>query len=162
MTVNANLLVFWLILHILATPGLAARIREEVAPYVQVSEPVTIGSISSAPELKIAHEMLSSNCALLKSAYLEALRLSSQPWSIRKVTAAENVVISAEKKEGNSIPSYAVRPGEYVTLPHDLHQVDARYYEDPLVFRPERFIKEDEKGVVSVDMGSMKPFGGGQ
>jgi hypothetical protein len=50
---NANLLVYWQILFILSITGLGDRIREEVAPFATVTKPLSIGSISEAPELKL-------------------------------------------------------------------------------------------------------------
>jgi hypothetical protein len=50
---NANLLVYWQILFILFITGLGDRIREEVAPFATVTKPLSIGSISEAPELKL-------------------------------------------------------------------------------------------------------------
>jgi hypothetical protein len=72
-------------MHILATPGLTDSLRKEVSPHIQVSKPLSIGKIFEAPKLTISYDGLSKHCPLLKATYLEAMRLSSQPWSIRQL-----------------------------------------------------------------------------
>jgi cytochrome P450 len=145
-------------LDILATPGLADRIREEIAPFVTVSKPCSIGSISETPKLRISHEDLSKKCPVLKSTYLESLRMSDQPWSMRRV--AQDVVVSSGKKDPTS-PSFLIQRGEFITIPHDLHMRDPKYFKDPDKFDPERFLVRDRDGRLSTDTMTMRPFGGG-
>ncbi|KAH8798976.1 cytochrome P450 [Hyaloscypha sp. PMI_1271] len=168
---NANLFVYWQLLFILSTPGLVDRIREEVAgaedergaghgagPSVAVTKPVSIGSISESPKLKISHEGLLKKCPLLKSTYLEALRMTDQPWSVRKV--AQDVVIKGDKKDISS-PSFLIHKGEYITIPHDLHMRDPKYFKDPEKFDPERFLVQNGDGTLSANAKTIRPFGGG-
>lgn len=129
-----------------------------MAPFVTVSKPFSIGGISEAPKLKISHESLSKKCPLLRSTYLESLRMSDQPWSIRKV--AEDIIIKGDKKNANS-PSFLSHKGEYMTIPHDLHMGDAKYFENPGKFDPERFLVRDWDGKFSTSEKTMRPFGGG-
>jgi cytochrome P450 len=144
-------------LHILASPGLVDRVRAEIAPFAKVSQPISIGSISESPKLTISHEGLSKHCPLFKSTFFEAMRLSSQPWSIRKV--ATDVVISGRNIADPT--SFALRRGEYVSLPHDLHMRDPKYFKDPEKFEPERFLVRNEDGSLSADLGTIRPYGGG-
>lgn len=134
------------------------RLRAEVAPYAQVSKPASIGNFSEAPKLTISHEGLSTKCPLLKATYFEAMRLSSQPWSIRQI--ARDVVISGDKRATDSA-SFALHKGEYITVPHDLHMKDPKYFKDPEKFIPERFLVEKEDGTVSAEIGTVRPYGGG-
>ncbi|KAF4634656.1 hypothetical protein G7Y89_g3455 [Cudoniella acicularis] len=157
LVVNAPLLVYWQVIYILSTPGLVERIREEVAPYVTVTKGESIGKISEAPKLAISHEGLTKHCPLLRSTYFEALRLRMAPWSMRKV--ASDVVISGKKTDNTM--SFALHKGEYITMPHDLHMSDPRYFKDPEKFEPERFITRDEDGKVSTDARTIRPYGGG-
>jgi len=150
--------VYWHILHIINTPCLTERIRAEIAPYAQITKPISIGSFTEAPKLKLSHEGLAKNCPLFKSTYFEALRVSNQPWSVRQVGPAD-VVIS--NKQASDPASYVLRKGEYVTMPHDLHMRDPKYFKDPEKFEPERFLVRGEDGELSADMGTIRPYGGG-
>ncbi|CZR58918.1 related to cytochrome P450 7B1 [Phialocephala subalpina] len=155
---NANLVVYWQSLHILATPGLLDRIRSEISTCATISKPFSIGTISEAPKLTISHDALSKKCPLLRSTYLETLRLCNQPWSIRQIAA--DVTITGDKKSSDPV-SYVMRKGEYATLPHDLHMRDSKYFKDPMKFDPERFIVQNEDGSLSTGMGTIRPYGGG-
>ena len=134
------------------------RIRAEVSPFIQITKPESIGKISEAPKLKINHEGLSKKCPLFRSTYFEALRLSSQPWSIRSI--ATDVIIPSGKNSQNPV-SYTMQKGEYITVPHDLHMLDPKYFKDPQKFDPERFIVRNEDGSLSTDPGTIRPYGGG-
>jgi cytochrome P450 len=129
-----------------------------VAPFIQISKPETIGKISEAPKLAINHEGLSKTCPLFRSTYFEALRLTSQPWSIRSI--ASDIIIPTDKKSQNPV-SYTMHKGEYVTIPHDLHMQDPKYFRDPSKFDPERFLVQNEDGSLSTDQGTIRPYGGG-
>lgn len=156
--VNANLLVYWHLLRILATPGLVTRIRKEISPYAEVVKPISIGKFSAPPTLKLSYEGLSKNCPLFKSSYFEALRISDQPWSVREVTT--DVLISGNKQAADP-SSFVLRKGEYVTIPHDLHMRDPKYFKDPEMFDPERFLIRSEDGTVTAEIGTIRPYGGG-
>jgi hypothetical protein len=158
LSINANMLVYWQILFILSTPNLVTRIRAEIAPYTIISAPVSIGVFSSLPSLTINHDALFTLCPLLKSSYLEALRLSDTPWSVRKVSSSVSI---SSNKDSSSHISYMLNEGEYVTVPHDLHMRDPKYFASPDEFQPERFIVKREDGSVTVDAATIRPYGGG-
>lgn len=152
------MLVYWQILHILRVPGLRDRIRAEIAPYATIEKGATIGKISEAPQLKLQPESLAKKCPLLKSTYLETLRLADQPWSVRAVT--KDVVVSGDKRAANP-SSYILHKGEYLTVPHDLHMRDPAYFSEPEKFDAERFLVKNEDGTLSTEMGTIRPYGGG-
>jgi len=150
--------VYWHILHILNTPGLAERVRTEISPYAQVSKPVSIGSFSEAPKLKLSHDGLAKKCPLFKATYFEALRLSNQPWSMRQI-GSEDVTISS--KQASDSQAFVLGRGEYVTIPHDLHMRDPKYFKEPEKFQPERFLVCSEDGELTAKIGTIRPYGGG-
>ncbi|TVY33867.1 25-hydroxycholesterol 7-alpha-hydroxylase [Lachnellula subtilissima] len=156
--INSSLLVYWQLLYILADAELTSKIRAEIATYATVEQGESIGKISEAPKLTLDHEGLSKHCPHLRSTYLEALRLTSKPWSIRKV--ASDVTISQDKTSDASA-SYMLHKGEYITLPHELHMTDPKYFQDPDKFEPERFLVTKEDGTLSTDAGTIRPYGGG-
>lgn len=86
------------------------------------------------------------------------MRLSARPSSTR--TVCTDVTISGDAHVADS-PSYTLHRGEYVTLPHDLHMRDPKYFEDPETFNPERFLVKNADGITLADMGTIRPYGGG-
>ncbi|KAH0551110.1 hypothetical protein GP486_007546 [Trichoglossum hirsutum] len=169
MNVNADSLCFWLTLRILATPGLADRIRTETAPHVHVTQPANVLGLAEPPRLKLSLAGLKAECPLLKSCYFEALRLDAAPWSIKHVV--KDFVVTEDEKHaprgggggGGAPKSFALHKGEYVHIPHDLHQSDPAYFESPELFKPDRFLVrgQDPDGKPNADMGTIRPYGGG-
>ncbi|KAM0138555.1 hypothetical protein ACHAP3_003419 [Botrytis cinerea] len=158
--VNSTLIVYWHLLYILSTPGLADKIRAEISPYATVTPGEKIGSISEAPHIHLSHEDLSKKCPLFKSTYLEASRLCSQPISLRKLENDITLTDTSSSKETDKT-TYMLHKNEYVTLPHDLHMRDPSYFPSPTEFNPERFLTTDETGNISVDPQTIRPYGGG-
>jgi cytochrome P450 len=155
------MIVFWHLLYIVSTPGMAQRVRTEIQPFVSLSSPTTIGNISELPKLTINHEHLFRSCPLFKASFFESLRLVNQSWSIRQVN--KDVVISSRApgdEEANK--QYRLRNGDYVTMAHELHMLDPAYYTEPTKFLPERFLEMGEDGNVTVNTGTIRPWGGGK
>ncbi|KAI9824834.1 MAG: hypothetical protein M1826_007256 [Phylliscum demangeonii] len=157
MNVNANLLCFWLLLRILATPGLLARVRAEIAPYVFVRDdddddddddvddlegagrPPTI---TAPPRLAISLHGLCSACPYFKASYLETLRLDSSPWSFKRIK--EDFVLasgSPSSTPDTTASSYLFKAGSHVHIPHDAHHTDPLFFHRPDDFLPERFLR---------------------
>ncbi|PBP20502.1 cytochrome P450 [Diplocarpon rosae] len=82
---NSTLVPYWQLHHILAIPGLSDRVRTEIAPYASVTKPFSIGKISEAPRLVLDYIGLSQKCPLLRSTYLETLRLVDEQWNSRRI-----------------------------------------------------------------------------
>jgi cytochrome P450 len=160
MNANANNLCFWMILRILATPGLVDRIRAEVEPHAQASQPGNTLGLAEPPILKISLAGLRGECPLLKSCYFETLRLDSSPWSIRYITK-DFTITEQEKDRLEDARSFALKAGEYVGIPSDVHQSDPRYFPSPESFMAERFLTQKPDGKVEADIGTLRPYGGG-
>ena len=156
---NSNPLVFWMVNRIYADRELLARIREEIAPFVKVVQPKQELAVPELPRFESFDvEGLCTKCPLLKSAYVESLRLDSATWSLKVVE--EDVVLKGREKDA---PGWQLRKGEYAHAAHDLHATDPKAFPDPLVWKGDRHVKyasaDDKTG--SADLGSLRPYGGG-
>lgn len=153
---NSNALVFWMINRIYADPQLLTKLREEISPYVQALQPKQELAIPEPPRLETFDvEGLCANCPLLKSCYIESLRIDTASWSFKVVK--QDFAIQPREKDAQG---WLLRKGEYAHAAHDLHNTDPEYFEDPMVWKADRHIKyegEEKRGVA--DMGSIRPYG---
>ncbi|CAK3833341.1 Cholesterol 7-alpha-monooxygenase [Lecanosticta acicola] len=154
---NSNALVFWMINRIYEDRALVAMIREEIAPYVEVQQQETGLPISEPPRItKFDVEGLCNNCPLLKSCYVECLRVDTGSWSFK--TIRQDFMLQSREKDAQA---WLLRKGDYAHVAHDLHNTDPTYWNDPMVWRADRHIKYDDKKRGTTDMGSIRPYGGG-
>lgn len=161
---NANVLVFWLLNRIYASPALLADIRAEIAPHVRVVQPASDLPIPELPRFEALDvEALCTRCPLLKSCYVECLRLDAASWSPREVR--EDFVLQA-RGEGKETAAWQLRKGEYAHAAHDLYNTDPAYFSDPMTWKADRHIRYESTGEgdtkrAVVDSGSLRPYGGG-
>ena len=153
---NSNALVFWMLNRIYSDSELLARLREEITPYVKAIQPKQDLAIPEPPQLEIFElEGLCSNCPLLKSCYIESLRFDTASWSFKVVK--QDFAIQPREKDAQA---WLLRKGEFAHAAHDLHNTDPKYFEDPMVWKADRHIKQDgEGGRATADMGSIRPYG---
>ncbi|KAL1302570.1 hypothetical protein AAFC00_002951 [Neodothiora populina] len=162
MNANANPLIFWLLNHIYADKDLLEKLREEVKPYVRAVQPKQEFGIPEPPRLEsIDQDGLVANCPLLKSSYIETLRVDTSIYSLKYME--KDFVLAGRDK---SADKYLLKKGTYTHVAHDLHHKDPAYFDDPETWRADRHVVyvEDREGEkwVSVNMGTVRPFGGGQ
>ncbi|WPG99036.1 Hypothetical protein R9X50_00184100 [Acrodontium crateriforme] len=154
---NSDMLVFWMINRIYADKALLEMIREEIAPFAQLVEPEQEFKVDEPPRFESFDvEGLCNQCPLLKSCYVECLRLDTASWSL-KVVQQDFVLQSRDKEERG----WLLRKGDYAHAAHDLHNTDPKHFQDPLVFKADRHIKEDDDKKKTADLGSIRPYGGG-
>ncbi|KAG5929819.1 hypothetical protein E4U53_002356 [Claviceps sorghi] len=163
MNANANPLIFWLIFELYRDPVLLEMVREEIAPFLKIVQPKNdFGpAVWIAPEVEsLDLDGLIHHCPRLKAAYLETLRVYTGIWTVKWLT--EDVTL---KRRGSSSESYLLQKGHMAHMAHELHQFDAEYFPNPKEWHHDRFLKEteDENGrkLQTVDMGTLRPFGGG-
>lgn len=160
---NSNFIVFWLLIRILSTSGLAARVREETAPHVRVTPHASAFGAPEAPSVAIDAQALTSQCALLKACYIESLRLDSAPWSHRRVV--KDVTLTDTSHD--TPRPFKLEAGAWAQVPFGLHFNDARHFAQPEAFIPERHLVvtgEDEDGAGGgqrAEWGTVRAFGGG-
>lgn len=164
---NSNFAAFWLTIRILASPGLVADVLKETAPFVKVDQSHNSSfGIQEAPRLKIDHKGLATSCPLLKSCYIESLRLDSAAWSVKKI--AQDFTLTEKQEDfvgahvGAEPQTYLFKAGTYIEVPSGLHMTDPKYFSEPDKFIPDRHIKKGENGDKIVDWGSVRPYGGGK
>ena len=153
---NSYSLVYWMVHRIYADKALLEMLREETEPFVRVVKPI--------PELPIAEGLriddlnvdgLCGKCPLLKSCYIECLRLDAAP-STTKVVQQDFDLRSREK----DTQAWSLRKGEYVHASHELHQTDPHYFEDPMAWKADRHVKRGSNGKqATAEMGSLRPYG---
>lgn len=177
MNINSNAVIFWMVWYIFSDPCLVEEIRREVAPYVRFVPPHDNGlPIKEAPRLTIDLAALWPKCPLLKGAFFETMRLEAASMSYKKIL--EDFVVTESDEDarmlGKSEPqSFLLRKGEFVCIPHGVHQSDEKYYRDPTRFDPRRFWTKDavgeeksetpqESSDAKVDYGTMRVWGGGK
>jgi hypothetical protein len=182
MNVNANPVIFWMIMYVFSDATLLQEIREEVAPYVRFSAPAATGlPIKEAPKLDIDIDSLWKKCALLKGAFFEAMRLEAASMSYKMIE--QDFVVHEDERDarllGKKEPqSWLLKKGELICIPHMVHQTDEKYFRDPERFDARRFWAADghasEKGEnghanghvaaedVKVEYKTMKVWGGGK
>lgn len=143
---NSQPLLSWYILFAYSTPGLVERYREEMAPWVKVSQkkgPVEIESVDIAA--------LNRECPLMKSALYETFRLGAEATSIRRVSQPISVV------DGEY--THQLEPGTWISVPYGVTQNDPSIYPDPERFVPERFLELDvETGKKVARYGRLRPW----
>ncbi|KAN0075935.1 Cytochrome P450 [Elaphomyces granulatus] len=168
MNINSTNTVFWNVLRIITDRKLLSAVREEIAPFVKVSRisPEESGlPIPEPPQLSIDLDGLFTLCPITKAIMFETFRLHSNSLSYRRLATDLTITESADdaKIAGIRQPrTYRFRKGDTIVMPHGVHQVDSRYFPNPEKFDYSRFITTDSgKGIKRVDMGTIKPFGGG-
>jgi cytochrome P450 len=157
MNANANMLVFWMLNHIYADETVLTQLREEIAPFVQAVQPQQLFGVPEPPRIDtFDHEALASKCPLLKSCYVESLRLDAAPWSFRVMQ--EDLVLPASKDK--DAERFLLKKGTYAHIAHSIHHTDPAYFDDPQAWKADRHIKReagDEE--ISVNMGTIRPYG---
>jgi cytochrome P450 len=168
MNVNANQLIFWTLWYIYQHADLQAEILSEIKPYASLTPVPSDLPIKEPPKLRLELDGLLHKCPLFKATFYETMRFKSPSTSYRSVRGSFHVTESSHDAglDGKMQPqSYRFKEGEYICIAHGVHNRDGRYFPDPATFNPRRFfvVSDDEQdaGQVRVDMGSMKPFGGG-
>ncbi|KAI4759344.1 cytochrome P450 [Aureobasidium sp. EXF-3400] len=159
MNANANMLVFWMLNHIYADKKILSSLREEIAPFVHAVQPTQLFNVPEPPRIDtFDHEALASKCPLLKSCYVESLRLDAATWSFRVMQ--EDLVLPASRDK--DAEKFFLKKGTYAHIAHSIHHTDPAYFDDPHVWRADRHIKREQgDGEVSVNMGTIRPYGGG-
>ena len=113
--------------------------------------------VPEAPRLEnVDMQGLCEKCPLLKSCYIESLRLDTASWSLKVV----NQDFELKPKGDKEAQALLLKKGEYVHVAHDLHNTDPSVFENPNVWKADRHVKYDADGkMLSADLGTIRPYG---
>lgn len=156
-TTNTIPTMFWYMAHVWTRPELVEQLRAEVAE----ADSCLRGRIippDGTKEMTIRFNELDAKCPLLGSCYREAIRLSSQILTLRRV--ATDTVIT----DGDGC-SYLLKAGNDVMIPAKVvHRNTATWGEDVDEFNPTRFLPDPDgdKERDKLKKISFVPFGGGK
>ncbi|KAL9616094.1 MAG: hypothetical protein Q9160_008994, partial [Pyrenula sp. 1 TL-2023] len=164
--VNANLMVFWTLYHIISEPSLRETILKEITPYAKLQQEKTGLLIDPPPRVKLDVSGILNRCPLLKATYLESMRVDSASVSYKEILTDFEVTEKQYDAElnGKSRPdTYVLKHGQYIASFHGARQSDSRFFPNPTKFDPKRFLIPDKNNPsnVSVDPQSLTPYGGG-
>ena len=132
-------LAFWMLAHVLATPGVADALRREAARYVRARRPEKVLGFAQPVALAVDGRGLAARCPVLRCCWLETVRLYRREWWSGR--AATDYVVA----EGQGL-TWFLKAGEWVHVPFWLANKDeGLFHPDPLVWRWERhldYVKE--------------------
>ena len=128
-----NKVSFWLVVHILFTPGLAESIREEIQPAIR-------------PDGSLDGNYTYSSCPRLNGLWLETLRVSANSAAVRNVTSDTTVGGKLLRKNHKMLSSARQLDFSSIDFGDNIDEFDA-----------DRFIKNSSLH----HSPAFRPFGGG-
>ncbi|KDR67461.1 hypothetical protein GALMADRAFT_258407 [Galerina marginata CBS 339.88] len=139
---NSTWACFWVIAFMLQQPSGLDPLYEEIGDALEGFNAKDVEPTSSS----LLATILAAPLPLLTSTITETLRFTTSSSSIRRVVDTEGAYLAGYTFE---------KDDELVCVTRTVHQ-NAELYEDPLVFKPDRYLKDKDKA------GRFwNPFGGG-
>lgn len=124
-----------------------------------------MASLPLPPQLHLSLDGLTNACPLLKATYLECNRLHSQSISARNIEKDIITAMDTSQNAPTGSPAwYLLQKRSYLQIPGFLHHTSPKYFFDPNVFRPERFLSpnlDSPSGQLTVNSRTLRPYGGG-
>jgi hypothetical protein len=152
---SPHLLSFWLLLHLISDQTLLSHVQNETSKYVKaIQEPPVMG-FAVPPKVTIDAEGLVTNCPLLKSAFIETVRLYSRGLHASKVTEDFVVEVQTEKTFVKR-DKWAMVKGEFIDVPFWLSNTDTATFSNPGDFDADRHLETTDKGEDVAQWGSVK------
>lgn len=152
---NTPQILFWLLLHIFASPSISAAIRSELLGVISFTP-----SVGEKREVSISITNLESHCPLLVSAYRETLRLTNSHISVRRV------MMDTWISDGTS--SYMLKAGADVQIPTGITHISSNFWGpsaksfDAGRFLGPTFKTKKDGGMQKNQKKAYHPFGGGK
>ena len=132
-----NVLAFWLIAHLMFDEDMLSRVRAETKPFVDAVQPAAILGFSVPPNLKIDAEGMLTKCPLLRSCWLETVRLYARGLDSRRVTES----FTTEDKSATGTDKWWFEKNEYVTTPLWVANTDEAVWRDARTWIGDRHVR---------------------
>ena len=143
--VNTAPSTFWILVHVYSNPELLQKLRQELTTITTVHQ---IHPSKSQRHLDITK--MKESCPLLVATYQEVLRVRSFGSTVR--VAMEDTLLNEQ---------YLLKKDSTIQIPSAVLHADPKIWgADAADFRPERFLKQDDKKS-KVSPGAFHAFGGG-
>ncbi|KAF4126105.1 Cytochrome P450 [Geosmithia morbida] len=146
---QVGMLTSWMAFELYRDLTLLAQLRAETGDYVRCVQPENgFGTgVWIAPSVSIDTDSLVARCLLLRSAYVETVRLYTCTGSSMRLK--EDVTVPRVDKG-----SYLLRQGTYVDTAQEMYNLDERRFASPDEWQGGRHIKDG-----AVDMDAATPYG---
>jgi hypothetical protein len=148
-----HVLAFWMLLHVISDPKLLEDLRQETDKYVKAVQEQAIMGFSPPPRVSFNVEGLLNKCPLLKSAYIETVRLYSRGSRTRVVTKDFELESQEATRVFKSGEKWAFRKGEWVDTSNWLSNTDPSNFTDENMWNADCHIVEDENGEKKAEWG---------
>jgi hypothetical protein len=153
---SPHLLSFWLLLHLVSDDTLLSHVQRETSQYVKaIQEPPVLG-FTVPPKVTIDDEGIVTKCPLLKSAFIETVRLYSR--GLHTCKATEDFVVEEKNekifKKGDK---WAMVKGDFVDVPFWLSNTDPATFTNPEVWDADRHLETTDTGDDLAKWGNVIP-----
>jgi cytochrome P450 len=150
-----HVLAFWMLVHIISDPKILEEIRQETSKYAKAVQEQAIMGFSVPPRVSIDAKGLLNHCPLLKSAYIETVRLYSRGSRAGVVTKDFELESQEATKVFKSGEKWAFKKGEWVDTSNWLSNTDPSNFADESKWNAACHIVEDESGVKKAEWGNV-------
>lgn len=150
-----HVLAFWMLAHIISDSKVLEEIRAETIKYAKAVQEQAIMGFSVPPRVSIDAKGLLSQCPLLKSAYIETVRLYSRGSRAGIVTKDFELESQEATKVFKSGEKWAFKKGEWVDTSNWLSNTDPSNFADADKWNVGSHVVEDENGVKTAEWGNV-------
>lgn len=150
-----HVLAFWMLAHIISDSKVLEEIRAETSKCVTAVQEQAIMGFSVPPRVSIDAKGLLTQCPLLKSAYIETVRLYSRGSRAGVVTKDFELESQEATKVFKSGEKWAFKKGEWIDTSNWLSNTDPSNFADAGKWNAGCHIIEDENGSKTAEWGNV-------
>lgn len=150
-----HVLAFWMLAHIISDSKVLEEMRAETSKYATAVQEQAIMGFSVPPRVSIDADGLLTQCPLLKSAYIETVRLYSRGSRAGVVTKDFELESQEATKVFKSGEKWVFKKGEWVDTSNWLSNTDPSNFADASEWNAGSHIVEDEHGSKTAQWGNV-------